>query len=330
MNIRSIAYPLRGTTALLLILMLAGCQSAYEKSPLMKKLAAEKQAAIRMSPEELSMRIIELSELYASTIEGAADDIIKGSSDPDIQRQALLWKLNTIPAVYRSAFYADPLVAFFDLWIFSVQMSNYFEQGPGKESFGQWHVVAQEASRKLESRTMDMAMIIGDEERISIPRTFVAQWAADHPMKSSQYFRESVIPTAAGMAAGQQIGGLRTVGSIAYTIDDITRQITALNTQLPKQLRRELQLLAQDILDKDALIRVLQQERALILQDVHNQRTATLAWLEDERKVLTADAERLIDHFFLRAVQLAVVVLVLILIAGFVSIRVLKKRNAGS
>jgi hypothetical protein len=69
-----------------------------------------------MSPTELRIRMQELSVLCAGIIEKSGDEIIALTNDPVVKRKALLWKMNSIPAVYKAFYNPKPLIAMLDSW----------------------------------------------------------------------------------------------------------------------------------------------------------------------------------------------------------------------
>ena len=65
----------------------------------------------------------------------AADQIQSQTKDPQVQRNALLWKINAISACYRAALVEDPLLGYVDVVILCRQMEIFFTTGPGRNSF---------------------------------------------------------------------------------------------------------------------------------------------------------------------------------------------------
>ena len=317
------------TVLMLLFLIPSGCQSVQRQSPLLQKLTKKHGAEIQMSAEELSIHVKELTVLYSGVIEEAADEIIERSPDPHVRRQAMLWKMNAIPAAHTAIYHPDPLIALLDIWAFSIQMKYYFDTGRGRSAFGEWHVIALEASQRLETAAMDLAKNIRTDGKITIPQKLVEEWARKNPIESPLFYRRSSAIEFASVTAKKNISSIAAVGKLAFDMDDIAERLAVYSEHLPKQVRWEFQMLLEDLMEKEEILGTLQRERALVMQDIDDQRIATLAWFGDERALLTADAERLIDHFFLRAAQLVFVLLLLFLIAGVVLIRVMRKKSTG-
>ena len=329
MKIRYNVYQRAITCTTLLVIILSGCQSVQRQSPLLEKITRRPGADIQMSAAELSIHVKYLSFLFSGVIEEAADEVINTASEPHVRRQALLWKMNAIPAAQSAIFHPDPLIALLDIWSFSVQMKQYFDTGHGKKAFGEWHDIALDASQRLETAVIDVAKTVRADGEIAIPQKLVEKWARKYPIESPFFYRRSSAIEFASITAQRQISSIAAVGKIAFGMGDIAERLAVYSEQLPKQVRWEFQMLLEDLMEKEEILDTLQRERALIMQDIDDQRIATLTWLGDERAVLTAEAERLIDHFMLRTAQLTVVLAILFLIAGIVSISILKKKSTG-
>jgi hypothetical protein len=88
---------------LLATVLLAACATP---APRQDDLA--RKAGVSVSSEALSARMQALLPPMTARIEMAADQIRNESSDPAVQRQAILWKVNTIPALYGVPFSQQP------------------------------------------------------------------------------------------------------------------------------------------------------------------------------------------------------------------------------
>jgi len=126
-----------------ILLTFNGCFSARKDTALMR------DAGIDVSITEYKLKLREFGYRFAGIVELSADEIISKTSDNEIKKQALLWKIFAIPAVIRSLSMNDPLAAGIDSWILSVQMVQYFEDGYGKDFFGEYQDIAINASRLI-------------------------------------------------------------------------------------------------------------------------------------------------------------------------------------
>src|SRR3954452_5954089 len=86
--------------------------------------------------ESLRARMHEYSITFAAQVETAATAIEQRAADPTARRNALLWRLRSIPEMRKACFRLEPIAALVDAWIFSRQMEQLFSEGAGAQAFG--------------------------------------------------------------------------------------------------------------------------------------------------------------------------------------------------
>ena len=298
---------------------LAGCETLPKQSVLMQRQKEE----FRMSAMELHIRIQQIAYRFSDVIEQTADQIMAESSDPMVRRNALLWKMNAIPAAYTAVFQPEPVVALLDTWAFTVQMAHYFEDGPGVEDFGQYHTIALEASKQLEKEIVDLVLAVspeGDIKTVKI-RPEVYSWAREHPIRSPLFSRVSVARefTEAMAQSSKAIG---VVGKLTIGMDEVANRLSLYGQYLPRQARWQAELLLAESNAKDgvkvnvdgvaelvesldrvlpiieqapdlvarertAAFKAIREERIATLNSIGVQRVATLNWLTKERIAVT-------------------------------------------
>lgn len=75
------------------VMLAAGCAARSKPAPLMEE---NKQAQV--TRKEINYQLFDFVARYSRRIEFAADQIAGSTSNPEIQRQSLLWKLGAVPA----------------------------------------------------------------------------------------------------------------------------------------------------------------------------------------------------------------------------------------
>ena len=116
-----------------LALMAAGCRMATPAPVRENVHAADDLAA---NEQQIRLRIRALVEPYSGSIVETADRIRAGTTNRAIRREALLWKIEAVPALREALFRPNPLVAIGDTWVLIWQMTDYFEKGRGKQALG--------------------------------------------------------------------------------------------------------------------------------------------------------------------------------------------------
>jgi len=308
----------------LLFFVAAGCQKVQYKSPIMKEASKTQSDLFAISAAELRLQLNDLAGLFDGTIEQAADRVIASTTDKAIERHALLWKINAIPIAYRALFQNDPGVAYLDTLVFSMQMVDYFETGYGRSDFGQWHVIALEASRSLEKTVGDLGFKIRSHGQDSPIQSELQVFASENQIERGFTYRHTVVPVLDKFLHQEEMDALQAVGSLVVTVEDISYQVARYMDLMTKQARWQAELILTDtdivadiksgaasldelgsataqmmpILEqtpnmvareREALLSALRDERIGVLKDIDRQRIETLIYLTKERLAATSD-----------------------------------------
>ena len=299
--------PLLFIAVLLFVVMGAMSQARGDEKTFRK---AIKERDFDISASEYQIRIQDLTEIFAGSIENAADDIIASTPDPVVRRHALLWKLSAIPIVYKILYNHNLLMSHIDAWAFSLQLKNYFKSEEGREAFGEGHVLGWQTSVSMETKLVDLAKALHKSRDISVPQEFIQTWSDNHPVRIPVLVRESILPTLSYGVGEKSISTFKAVGQMTEQLDDITNWLTSYANLLPKQARWQTDLLLSEfgtsekleilMAELAAVTRVLEQvgeiieqspgmitdERKAVVEAFHNERLETLSYLSRERKIV--------------------------------------------
>ncbi len=217
------------------MLTITGCFSAPTETALMK------EAGIEISITEYKIRLREFGYRFAGIVELSADEIISKTSNDEIKKQALLWKIYAIPAMIRSLSINDPFAAGLDAWILSVQMLQYFEDGYGKDLFGEHQDIAITASKLIISDVENVARETKVMHDISRGQKITKEWTKKNPIKNNRFLRISAIDTVAHIIGSQGFDLGTSVESIAISVYELKDQVTLYTNYLPKQIKWQAQ-----------------------------------------------------------------------------------------
>jgi len=311
---------LSGLVVCVILLPLIGCQSQPRKT-LLERVEAQTGKKLRTTPDQLRLKTQYAALPLSGIIEAHADMILVDTQDPDVRKAALLWKINGIPAIQQAAFQPDPFLAFSDLWVLSVQMRLFFEEGYGKEALKRWHPVAVEGTRKVESIAETLAREISADGDISAAEEKIEAWSREHPIETLHFIRPSLTILMAAELGGQELGTFEIVEAVAVGVADLSQQMSAYADYLPKQARWQTELLLEGLTATEKVDQALSEfvrvskdidrltslaetapntvakERAIILKalardldralaSLDGQRRATLEVLEKERRAV--------------------------------------------
>jgi hypothetical protein len=224
----------------------AACQSASARGG---KVGLHRPDDIAVNREQLRLRVRALVGPITGRIESAADEIAAESTEASVQRAALEWKIDAVPAMREALFLPTPSMALMDAWVFLQQMSDYFDYGPGKISLGASSAKAAAACRSLEDELTRVAASTTTSGDVSGARESVRQWAAAHPITSTIAAREPVNSVEFKKDLGDTLSVGESAAEIAITLDDLNRKLVSFTTQLPRQARWEIDRQRHELVD---------------------------------------------------------------------------------
>jgi hypothetical protein len=149
----------------------AGCSSTEEQTPIVDK----------SSPLRLELQ--DLVRHFSTRVERAADDILAVAVDPRHARNAVFWKMRTIPNARAILEQADVQSAYVNLWVL-VRGIQKFLEGQGQDYFGEHLPIALEAGQAVDSAVRAAGPLFLTEEKFALlePRIdeFASQFATQY------------------------------------------------------------------------------------------------------------------------------------------------------
>jgi hypothetical protein len=188
-----------------------------------------------------------LVQPFCGGVAGAADQIIAGSTNYSIRREALVWKIEAVPILRETLFHPNPYLALGDAWAFLKQMETYFQNGRGKQTLSDSASVAVAACESLEKQLTEVAASLTYSGKVADVRNFVEQWAAEHPIRHSISSRESIVGYFTKRKLESTFSATEAAGDFIVTADDMSRRMDIYGGQLTDQARWQAELLAMDL-----------------------------------------------------------------------------------
>jgi hypothetical protein len=260
--------------------------------------------------ESLRVQMYEYSVTFAAEVDLAASAIERRAADPNVRRNALLWKVGAIPEIRKACFRLEPVSALIDAWIFARQMDHLFTDGAGAGAFGPFQREAVEVSRRLleQMREIGRSIAVSAEAGTGFEQRIIDPWLAAHPLRDISFVRESPIARFAeqSRARGDTLQSVGTMEDLALSLSQQARVYMA---DLPRQLRAELDLIRSDLLPAEDLASIqgdlhmsagavdrlasaaegvpslVLNERRVILEEVNRQRALVMEALSVEREL---------------------------------------------
>nr|NIQ52183.1 hypothetical protein [Gemmatimonadota bacterium]NIU64144.1 hypothetical protein [Actinomycetota bacterium]NIW25945.1 hypothetical protein [Actinomycetota bacterium]NIX18534.1 hypothetical protein [Actinomycetota bacterium] len=210
-------------------------------------LASIEDAAVTST--QLQLRVYETGRRLSSSIEATADSVAALTGDPDLRHRTLLWKTTSIPLVQEASLRNEPLVAVVDLWAFTVQQADYFQDGDGREAFGPLQPVVQAATEAMVAdarRTAGRTVASGEVPAESLRA--LHDWAARHPIRGVEMRRRSLLASDWSVLGLHESSLFGTVASVDRSLLSVLHRLGYINEGLMKQVRWNAELMADDAL----------------------------------------------------------------------------------
>ena len=297
----------RGTALLVGLIVFAavvGCQTGNLSKKGMLEQSVEEN---RITSRQLRLLLNDYVFTFTGNVEEAADRIIEASEDHQIKRNALMWKVYATTACYRSAMLEDPLAAYYDLHVLTLQMITFFEAGPGRDVFGNHQSIAVAASRKLgEDMTSVVQAMSLNPEAISKIRNNVISEAQGAQIETLYFVRPSIMHHYVELTNATPVDLVGLAEDLHGTVKAMGDLLNLYANQLPSLSRWEAQLLFMDLagaafMEKALLdfskvthsIDRITKATEQLPELVDTQREEAFERIESERKVILAELERM-------------------------------------
>lgn len=268
-----------------------GCASGPPQSRLASQVTTDSGKV-----QSLRYKVFGYVGLFSATVEGTADAIAAATTETPIRRNALLWKMNAIPAGLTATVHPDALATLLDVWTLSAQMEQYFSDGAGKGLFGAQQRLAIVASRELTAAAVVILRDFMPPDLFDKAITIGGAWVAAHPLKTPLFARDSAVELVAPLMANQGGSALAAIGGVEDRVDSLTARITVYGPFIPKLLRWQAELMLMDVPDgliavEDRLLQSVQDERKAVTDAIDHQRRASFDQIREERIAFTKDLE---------------------------------------
>jgi hypothetical protein len=229
-------------------------------------------AQTEYTEEDLRHDLSEFAGRYALIVTGAAERIASATTDRQVKKRALLWRVRIIPLVFVTTTVDDPQEAFVSTLTLVVAQDHYLQMGEGKEAFGDQQELALEASRLIKRELAQIGRRFLTSEQMARLETEVVELTSrksiEGPNFAAQGFQRSLETVEAETGTFNWVvelpmspfRALEGVGSGAEAIHEFNKTATRLTdivTLLPEQIRAQTELLLYDVEDRETLIRGL-------------------------------------------------------------------------
>jgi hypothetical protein len=247
--------------------LLAACATVPTQTKFME------QQGITVSSEALRVRLRAEAVPFTGLMEQAADAARDASTDPAVRRRALVWKVNVVPALYRSLFAQRPMVALLDTWALLLQADGYLTSPEGKAAFGPGAADVLAVTRQLEQRIQEIARWAAPGRDLAKVRTKIQAWADEHPVRLTFATRDSIEQFLATVAPTEELGAFAVMGQMNEDMTGLIARMDFLPVMVPNQATWQGELAYLDLIEPRMAVAMQRAEEALARVDT------MIAWL---------------------------------------------------
>lgn len=394
----------RGILAVPLMVLLASttaCASSGEKA--VRGPAGNK---MQITPSQLQVKVRALADPFSGLIEEAVWELWETDQDPAWRQTVLIWQINVVNALQRATFQPVPLAALFDTWVLVEQLRDYAEDSARLDRTDEQVGIVLKAVDKMEASILKIAIEAGGEEGAENTRRLIREWADKNPIDKFAS-RASTESELAHWTARGNMGAMATVKSLGASLDDVMARLDLYSEYIPKQAAWHAELVAGRLVEpsrtekafddvsmtatafdrialsleryphvvadeRRVVLETLQDERAIILDQILNRFAELQIFINEERidlvenqlrlereaifegiaseraiiidaaikeradtmveleemvgELVERSAIKVVDHFFIRAVQLVAILLIGIALIAVVLVLLWKKK----
>ncbi|MGA8893307.1 MAG: hypothetical protein WB493_17230 [Anaeromyxobacteraceae bacterium] len=225
------------------IAVLAACATVPTQTKFME------EQGVKVTSEALRTRLRAEAIPFTGRMGEAADVVRESSADPAVRRRTLVWKINVVPALYRTLFNQRPLVALLDTWALLLQAEGYLASPEGREAFGPGVDRMLATTRELEERVREIAAWAAPGRDLVKVRAALQAWAEKHPVHLTFGTRENVENYLASVSPGEELGAFALAGRMGEDLEGIIDRMDFLPVMVPLQATWQAELVYLDLLD---------------------------------------------------------------------------------
>ena len=292
----------------MLLLAVGGCQTGGG-SELKPELASIPEMITRDKRQELVPILRRFSRYFASEVSDSAARIERKSTQRDVRRATLIWRLKLIPGMEDLLASDDPFAILLDAWALCVRMSQYLQEGEGKDLFGEQQKLAVETAQRLQTRIEEIARNYVAENNWDKLSKQIEAYAKQNPIHGVFAFEAPVpfskaepgrsvaeLVLGAPLRAAQKVGeGLDPTLRLSQSVD----RFRDLMEEYPALLRWQMQLTLLELDDIPEIQTLLRGIENVSQSSVRLTRVA-----EELPERLRKESEQLLDDFDARQPEL--------------------------
>jgi len=198
---------------------------------------------MQITPAELQIKVRALADPFSGAIEEVVEELSATDDDPEFRMRLLMWQINVVNAFQKACFQPRPLAALFDTWALVEQLRIYVETGPGSTFPLDARQIVLNAIGGMETELLKIATETGGQEGAEDAQRSIREWAEGNPIDRF-VVRASTESELAQWTARGNMGAMATVKSLGASLDDVMARLDLYSEYIPKQAAWHAELVA--------------------------------------------------------------------------------------
>ena len=236
-TMKKLAFRMYILAKVLLLFILCSLSFAINGQKRDKSVFSKKRKNVDLSDVELRLRLTDYYIRFSEEVERTADQIYYRTTDQEIKKASLMWKIYGISAMGKAINMPDPIVSFYNAWPLIKQMTLFFENGKGKEVFGAESDVATQLCLEYESKLDSIIIDMTNIEHHKEAEFGVEIWSRDHPIEDFYFTRESTMSIFAQWIGEENLGLGKSVATITEQVVELSNKLNIYVDMVPRQAR---------------------------------------------------------------------------------------------
>lgn len=228
----------------LLLVVMSACAVLKPSSPLLDRVGRSD-----MSLGELRIRVRDMARRFPAILEATADVAAERADSAEVSQAMIRFKSNAVPVTQAALLQQDPVAALIDGWALLAQL----QQALPKESSPELVDTFRQSLGSMESEVEALWMELSGRQDVSDLRALIHKWAAEHPLSGPLVTRESTAPLLADFTDRSGVGLLGATAAALQDTQDLITRMDLYAGSLPRQVRWQGEIAAQELLGTPAL-----------------------------------------------------------------------------
>ena len=269
------------------------------------RLFDKKRKKVEVPNYTIFLNLHDLALEYSTRIESDIDSLLF-TGQSVYNKNIFDFRVRAIQSLQHVLYKSDPVIAYFDGWIFGFQMVGYLESPTAIKYLGPFQPSILVLFRDYLAEWPELHTILTGESPINLEAN-AKSFAGDYPIRDNYLKRTSVVDETANWVGADNISFKSGVASLTDALRNISDRVNYYTEFSPKLTQWHIEQSVRNVLSSDSIGSMLERSVAslerlsytvdsidqlvysitdIVLTDINRQRWETLGFMSSERKAI--------------------------------------------